>query len=165
MGLAEHFRGRLPSGERNALIALNMHRKQRMMADAIGSRAKFAVLFSREREFIFGDGFFHNLTGVTNPPNSPRILVPLTPSMAIAITRPWRFMTDPRLVSIVLDPPEVDEINRSVQIYSGAELFFRTEQPILGSEFLEAKHLQFAHPDNPIDTFLRSLPGVSDRDR
>jgi hypothetical protein len=118
VALAEHFRGPLPSRERNALISLNMHRKQRMIADSIGNCAKFAVLFSQEREFIFGDGFYNNLRGVTNAPNSPKILVPLTPSMAIAITRPWRYMTYPRLVSIVLDPMEVEAVNLSVQVAS-----------------------------------------------
>lgn len=165
VALAEHFRGPLPPMERNALISLNMHHKQRMVADSIGNRAKFAVLFSRDREFIFGDGFFHNLHGVANIPNSPKILVPLTPTMAVAITRPWQFTTHPRLVSVVLDPLEVDRINLSVQVHAKSELFFRSEQPELDNAFRSAKHLQFSHPDNPIDTFLTSIPGIPARDR
>jgi hypothetical protein len=165
VGVAERLRGPLPSKERNALISLNMHRKQRMVSDSIGNRAKFAVLFSRDREFIFGDGFFHNLQGVVDTPSSPKILVPLTPSMAVAITRPWRFLTHPRLVSIVLHPLEVDAVNLSVQAYAKSELFFRSEQPELDYAFRTGKHLQYSHPDNPIDTFLRSIPGIPDRDR
>jgi hypothetical protein len=165
VGLAEHFRGPLPARERNALIGLNMHRKQRMIADSIGHRGKFAVLFSRDREFIFGDGFFHNLNGVANSPMAPKILVPLTPSMAVAITRPMSYRTDPRLVSVVLSAEEVGAVNHSVQTYARSELFFRADAPSLDEAFRVEKHLRYSHPDNPIDTFLRSLPGVPDRDR
>ena len=165
VGLAEHLRGPLPTKERNALIAMNMHRKQRVIADSIGHRGKFAVLFSRDREFIFGDGFFHNLNAVVNPPYAPKILVPLTPSMAIAVTRPMSYRTEPRLVSLVLNDAEVDSINRSVQIYSKSELFFRSEEPRLEEAFRAEKHAEYSHPDSPIDTLLRSLPGVPDRDR
>ena len=157
--------GPLPTKERNALIAMNMHRKQRMIADSIGHHGKFAVLFSRDKEFIFGDGFFHNLNAVANPPYAPKILVPLTPSMAIAITRPMSYRTEPRLVSLVLNDAEVASINRSIQIYSKSELFFRSEKPRLEEAFRAEKHAEFSHPDNPIDTLLRSLPGVPDRDR
>lgn len=165
VGLAEHFRGALPTKERNALIALNMQRKQRMIADSIGHRGKFAVLISRDRELIFGDGFFHNLNAVTNPPYSPKILVPLTPTIAVAVTRPMSFRTDPRLVSLVLEPEEVDSINQSIQVYSKSEVFFRSEEPTLGNAFRAGQHAEFSHPDNPIDTLLRSLPGVPDRNR
>src|SRR5436190_5251546 len=74
VALAEHLRGPLPSAERRAVIGLNMRRSQRLVADTIVANGKFAVLFSQGKEFIFGDGFFHNVRAVVNPPMSQTIL-------------------------------------------------------------------------------------------
>lgn len=165
VSLAEHLRGKLHGQERNALIGSNMRRSQRLIADSIGHRAKFAVLYSREKEFIYGDGFFHNLSATVNPPNSPKMLVPLTPSMAVVIVRPLSYRTQPRFVSAVLEPAEVDLCNHAVQVYSQSEIFFRLDRPVLDAAFLMGKHVEYAHPDNPIDSFIRSIPGVPDRNR
>ena len=45
VGLAEHLRGPLEPRERNALISLNMHRKQQMIVRSFSCRGKFAVFF------------------------------------------------------------------------------------------------------------------------
>ncbi|HBN9911962.1 TPA: hypothetical protein L3963_005808, partial [Pseudomonas aeruginosa] len=74
VSVAEHLRGELPTPERNVLIGLNMRQSQRMIADSIGGRAKFAVLFSSGKEFIYGDGLFNNVTGTGNPQHSPKIV-------------------------------------------------------------------------------------------
>ncbi|WP_233259729.1 hypothetical protein, partial [Ramlibacter sp. WS9] len=75
---------------------------------SIGGRAKFAVLFSSGKEFIYGDGFFNNVTGVGNPLHSPKIIAPITPMMAVIINRPTSFMVEPRLSTIVLSDDEVE---------------------------------------------------------
>ncbi|MBG5166835.1 hypothetical protein [Pseudomonas aeruginosa] len=108
VSVAEQLRGELPTPERNALIGLNMRQSQRMIADSIGGRAKFAVLFSSGKEFIYGDGFFNNVTGVGNPLHSPKIIAPITPMMAVIINRPTSFMVEPRLSTIVLSDDEVE---------------------------------------------------------
>jgi hypothetical protein len=102
---------------------------------------------------------------VVNPPHLPKILVPITPTIAVAIVRPLSYRVQPRFVSAVLEPDEVDWCNHAVQVYSRSELFFRSERPPLGRAFRSGKHLRYAHPDNPIDALLRSLPGVPDRNR
>lgn len=95
VALAERVRGPLQGRERNTIIGANMQRSQRLIADTIGVSGKFAVLLSRDREFIFGDGFFHNLLCVVNPPHNPKMLVPLTPTMAVVVTRPSAYRTSP----------------------------------------------------------------------
>jgi hypothetical protein len=141
-----------------------MRRTQRNVADAIGARAKFAVIYSPDRELVFGDGFFHNTNSPVNPLYCPKIIAPLTPNLAAAVTRPSRYMTDPKLVTIVVSSVEADALNHAVQVYAKDALFYRSECPAIDVAFREGRHLAYSHPDNPMDTFLGSLPGMIPRD-
>jgi len=164
VAVAEHLRGPLPTPERNMLIGANMAHSQRIIADSIGAKAKFAVLFSSRKEFIFGDGFFHNVTARVDPPHNPKILVPITPTISVIVCRPMHFLVQPRLSTIVLTDEEVDLCNHAVQVYSRASLFFRSEQPTLDEAFNCGTHLRYSHPDNPIDCLIRGIPGIPPRD-
>jgi len=157
ISLAEHFRGPIQSPERNAIIGLNMRQSQRLIADSIGCQAKFLVLFATEREFIYGDGFFHNVNAVANTPLAPKILAPITPTISVAISRPTMFRNDPRLVTLVLTGDEVDRCNRAVQVYSREALFYRNDRPIPAPDFQSGVHRQYSDPNNPIDTLLNAL--------
>ena len=165
VALAEHLRGALPSAERRAVIGLNMRRSQRLVADTIGANGKFAVLFSQGKEFLFGDGFFHNVRAVVNPPMSPKILAPLTPTMSVAICRPTMFTGTPKLFTIVLRDEEVDRCNHAVQVYSRKALYYRSERPAVEDVYACSQHREYSSPDSPIDNFLHSIPGVPQRDR
>jgi hypothetical protein len=165
VSLAEHFRGRLPSLERNAVIGMNMCHSQRLIADSIGANGKFAVLFSHGREFIFGDGFFHNVRAVVNPPMNPKILAPITPTISVIVSRPTSFTVEPRLATIVLSDEEVDCCNHAVQVYSRRALYFRSDRPTVEDVFACNQHRAYSSPDNPIDNMLHALPGVPPRDR
>ena len=165
VSLAEHLRGPIANPERNALIGANMRHSQRMIADSIGANGKFAVLFSHGREFIFGDGFFHNVRAVVNPPIGPKILAPITPSVSVIVTRPTSFTVQPRLSTIVLNDEEVDSCNHAVQVYSRQALYFRSHQPTVDDVFTRNEHREYSRPDNPIDNLIRSIPGVPPRDR
>ena len=164
VSLAERFRGPLPSPERNALIGMNMQRSQRLIADSISSRGKFAVLYSTGREFIYGDGFFHNVKGGANPPAAPKILAPITPLISVVISRPTMFTVEPRLVTIVLTDNEVDRCNHAVQVYSCNALFYRNDRPVLDEAFKCGERREYGSSDNPIDTLFGALPGVSPKD-
>lgn len=59
MRLPSTFRGPIESAERNALIGLNIRGSQRFIADGRGARGKFVAVYSQDKEFVFGDGFFH----------------------------------------------------------------------------------------------------------
>jgi hypothetical protein len=165
VSLAESFRGSLPAQERNAIIGLNIRRSQRLIADAVGHSAKFAVFLSPHQEFIFGDGLFHNLVGVQNSPPLPKMLVPLTPTISVAIVRPMSYRNQPRFVTRILQPTDVVSCNHAIQVYSRSELFFRSEQSVLDEAFKAGRHLIYSSADNPIDIMLRSIPGVPERDR
>ncbi len=115
VALAEHIRGPIKTSEREALIGLNMRNSQRVVADSIGSRGKFVAIYSKTKEFVFGDGFFHNVRNAQMAPHSPKILVPLTPHISILVCRPTSYMTEPRLCTLVLEDHEVgvDPISRT----------------------------------------------------
>jgi hypothetical protein len=159
---AEHLRGSIPKQELEALIGLNIRNSQRTISDSIGSNAKFAVLFSQGKEFIFGDGFFHNLTAVM--PIVPKILAPITPNLSVIVTRPTTFTVSPRLSTIVLTDEEVDQCNHAVQVYSRQALYFRSHQPEIVEAFTCNEHLKYTNQDNPIDNLFRSIPGIPARD-
>ena len=164
VSLAERLRGPLFGQERNALIGMNMQRSQRLISDAIGSIGKFAVLYSVGREFIYGDGFFHNVKATVNPPHAPKILVPITPLMSVAISRPIKFSVEPHLVTIILSDEEVERCNHAVQVYSRGALFYRNDRPTLVEEFTRNEHREYSSPHNPIDSLFEALPGVPPRD-
>lgn len=159
----ERVRGPIPDSERNTLIGYNMRRSQRLIADSIGSRGKFAILFSLGREFIFGDGFFHNVTAVVDQPSGAKILAPITPKVSVIVSRPTSFAVQPRLSTIVVTNEEVDRCNSAVQVYSRNALFFRSDRPMVKEEFSCGQHMKYSHPDNPIDEFIGRIPGIRSR--
>lgn len=154
--LAEKFRGPLGERERNVLIGLNMRRSQRLIADAIGARAKFAVLFSDKKEFIYGDGFFHNVRAVVNRPFSAQILAPITPNISVMISQS-AVVNEKRLFTFTLDDDEVRRCNHAVQVYSRNALFYRTDRPEIDEEFRRGEFRQYADPANPIAVLFRAL--------
>lgn len=160
VAIAEQFRGTLPENERNALIGLNIRSSQRAISDSIGHKAKFAILYSHNKEFIFGDGFFHNLAGLNSTPTTPKLLVPITPLISVLIARPICFREQPKLVTLVVTEEEVAECNTTVQIYSRNSLFYRSQKPFLENEFKQSRHLRYLESDNPIDYLISSLPGI-----
>lgn len=164
VSLAERLRGPLAERERNALIGMNMRSSQRLIADSVGASGKFAVLFTNGREFIFGDGFFHNVKAVVNAPLSPKILAPITPTISVIVSRPMSFSVEPRLSTIVLTDEDVDRCNHAVQVYSRNALFYRSHKPPLAEAFMRGEHLEYARPDNPVDTLINAIPGVPPRD-
>ena len=160
VSLAERFRGPLHGRERNSLIGLNMRHCLRMVCDAIGGRGKFAVLYSGKREFIFGDGFFHNITSPSAPPMASRILAPLTPEISVLHAIPSRYRPEPRVVTLELKDDEVHILNDTVLVYSRNEVFFRSQKPAITDDFAMARHLRYSEPDHPIEQLIHKLPGV-----
>ena len=160
VSVAEHLRGPLRGRERDALIGANMRDSQRTLSESAGARGKFAVRYSRDRELVFGDGFFHNITPPVLSMMSARLLVPLTPEMAVAYIVPSRNRTEPRLVTLVLTDAEVHALNLAVQAYAGSEIFFRSQPPVVVDHFRRETHPRFATQDNPIDRLIHDIPGV-----
>lgn len=161
---AEHFRGPIPEPERSALIGLNMCQTQRAASNSVGARAKFVAIYSPHREFIFGDGFFNNVQNSIGGMFLPRILVPLTPKLAVLIARPIAYSTEPKLTTLDIAPAETDALNEAVQVYAREFIFFRAEKPAMSKHYQERRHLIFDGP-NAVDELIHAIPGVPPRDR
>lgn len=154
--------GRLPERERNSLITMNMRTSHQAAVSQIGTRGKFAVLYSPEREFIFGDGFFHNISSPVQPYqlNSYKILVPITPEISVLYACPRQYITEPRLFTFVITPEEADTLNNMVQIYSRNSIFYRSEKPTLIQNYQEKEHMSCADTNNLVDALISAIPGV-----
>jgi len=163
VGLTERLKGPLPERERNGIMGLNMRHCQRMVADSIGTRGKFAIIYSPEREFIFGDGFLHNIMSPSHPPMSPKILVPLTPGISVLYASPLQYTVEPRLSTFVASADEAELLNNTVQVYARNAIFYRSEQPAITADFRHAQHRRYSEP-NPIDNLIQFIPGVPPRD-
>ena len=156
--LAEHFRGALGERERNNLISMNIMHCQRRLTESIGTRGKFAVLFTHEREFHYGDGFYHNLSSQTQDGFGARILVPITPNIAVFYCLPNQYMTEPRLVTLMLTDDEVTELNQSIQIYAKDFVFFRKEKPKPLEAYKIGEHRAHGNRD-PFDDWVQDISG------
>lgn len=157
VSLAERFRGPLEERERNLIIGMNMRNMHRAAVKDIGTCGKFVALFSPDREFIFGDGFCHNVLSPGGPPMSPRILVPLTPHLSMLYARPMAYTTEPRFMTLVLGPEEVDFCNRTIQVYAKNAVFYANDRPDVEEAFRSGKHLQY-DLQNPIDRLIGMIP-------
>lgn len=150
------------AADEKQLIAANMLSKQEEITKSLNGLGKFVIIFSESEEFIFGDGFYHNISmnGVHHSPNV-RILVPLTPNLTILYARPMAYMTHPKIMTRLADRYLVTLINETVQIYSKECLFYRSEKPILSEHFVRREHLTIVDGD-PIDQLIESIPGVGE---
>ena len=164
VALAEQLRGALPEAERNVLIGSNLRGTQESVVRNIGTYGKFAIIYSPDREFIFGDGFFHTLIAGRNPPMSPYILAPILPRISLLYARPNSYGVEPKVSTVVFDAEEATGLNDAVQVYARRSIFYRSEAPVIRDEFKAGRHLRYTHPNHPIEQIVRSLPGVPPRD-
>ncbi len=121
-------------------VAYNIRGLFRPFTNHMTVGGKFALLLSDDREFIFGDGFFHNFPTVGPTMGSLRCVVPLTPGLAVLYTKPCQWVTCSDLVSLVLRDEEVALINTLVQVYSCEKLFYRNYRPWLHDSFTARRH-------------------------
>ena len=158
----EHYRNQFGMSDPKAdktLIALN----QRGLYDAYRKHmeggGRWAILFSDEKEFVAGDGFFHNFPASQDGLNSGRKLVlPLLPTATIVFMRPMSHPSEPRLVTLRLGAGEVQTLNDVVQVYASDVLFYRDEKPILSDAFKSGVHREFRyHGHSWLDGVLDNL--------
>lgn len=161
VSLADQLRGgQLPPRERAAIMGLNMRRQQQSIVEDVGLRAKFVVFFSPKRDFLFGDGFYHNVQYARPPLRNPTVLAPITPNISVLLTRPQQYMANPRLTTLTLTEEEAEQLNLAVQIYSKNAIYFRQDAPCIDDSFLTGEHRQFADAYNPVSHMIHNLPGV-----
>ncbi|QEN85955.1 hypothetical protein FZC33_06970 [Labrys sp. KNU-23] len=141
-----------------------MHDMHRRAVQAFGVRGKATAIFSPEQEFIFGDGFYHNLTSPGTVPTSPYILAPLTPRLAVLYAIPAQYAAEPRISTLVVVADEAEALNRVVQTCARMALFFRTDRPEVSDEFRSGEHLHYTSSRNIIELMIHDMPGVPPND-
>lgn len=159
LSLLGKIRTHLPKEEHKLLIAANLRQVYHQLTTGMLGDGKFLVLLSREREFIYGDGVYNNLSPNSMHLAGVRLAVPLTPELAVIYARPMQYMVEPRLVTRIADAETIQLINETTQIYSRDYLFFRTQKPVLIEHFQKREHLRYGDGD-PIRSYINDIPGA-----
>lgn len=154
-----HYRERFGFAEpepEDHLIAANQRGLYDAYRGVMEDRGRWAVLFSDVEEFIFGDGFLHDFPASADALHAPRrAVVPLTPTIALVYAYPRSYPSEPRLVTLRVEPMEVRFFNNVLQAYANEFLFYRSQQPPLTKAFTEGGHRQFEyHRHEWLEEFL-----------
>jgi len=153
----ESLRGALDKSESKRLIAANINQKYKTLVQNSKGCGKFAILFSEKREFIFGDGFYSNINAVTEHLFGVKVLIPMTPHIAVVWASPMACRSTPKLISIEANEEVVEVVNNSVQVYAKEYLFYRTQQPNLIEDFMSGEHRVYGRQGDPVDRLINSL--------
>jgi len=132
------------------LISLNQRDAFDKFKSNLLGQGKFAVLFSKEQEFIFGDGFYQNFISHINIPLEPMVMIPILPNICVLYSRPLSYPTEPRLVTRELEKEEVDFINRTTMVYSQNHIFYRSQQPTITQDFSCKQFLEYELDTDPV---------------
>lgn len=159
IGTARSVRKEVPETEHKNLSAANIHQTYIGLKQNLSGRGKFLLIFSRGREFIFGDGFYNNIRVGSMHTLGARILVPLTPSLTVLYASPMQYKVEPRLVTLEADDDLLELLNLTVQVYSKDYLYFRNEKPIPTDYFSRREYLIYRNED-PINALVARIPGI-----
>lgn len=152
----ESIRGGIQAFEKDRLISLNMRDALGNVTKYINNGASIYLLLSKEKEFIFGDGFYHDIPSVTIPGMLPTIACPLTPHICVILDAKEKKSND-FLVSISLSEEEVLLCNNTIQIYSKNEIFFRNDKPVLSLHFTDNQRKEYLPYDNPLLRMIENI--------
>ena len=140
------------------LIKMNQRDTLNIFKNNLRGQGKFAVIYSKEHEFIFGDGFYNNFTSSVGIPIEPRIIAPLTPTICVFYSRPISYMRHPRLISMELEKEDIDFINETTMTYSQSYLFYRSQQPTITETFRCNKFLEYTtNSGDPVITAFSKI--------
>lgn len=163
VALAEDLRGPLDPKERKRLAAANQLHAHNAIVKRIGIRAKYVVLFSQSREFVFGDGFPTSISRWSMDGRSgEHLLVPLTPAIAVLFAQPGHYTRDPRLMTKLVTATDVETINECVMVHAKDYVFFRSEKPPLFEHYSIGQHQRFTE-GGPVTAWINQIPGVHNR--
>lgn len=127
----------------NSLIATNIANCYRAIIRSLKNSARIAVLSTTSSEYIFGDGFLHNFGPFPDENTCARCIVPLTPTLTLALFRTLQYRAQPELVVIPARPDDVMFLNRTVQVYSRDYIFYRARAPELSECFRVHQYLEY----------------------
>lgn len=144
-----------PKADKN-IVALNIRDKLNIVRrNFLGG--KFVILYSDQSELIYGDGIYTNMQGEGGVGHR-RTYVALTPVMGILYSRPQRYFTYPRLLTLRINLDEADWFNHLTEVYSGKEIFYRSSKPVLSDAFKTGEYRQFQY--HKVDWLESFLSGV-----
>ena len=127
---------------------------------SLRGKGKVGILRAINSEFIYGDGFYHNLRASGDVGTHARMLVPLTPEIAILYYKPTSYITEPMFSEIKLEKEFVDKLNDLVQVHSERFLFYRSLPPDIHPAFKLDEFKTVTQQSNPAIKLMESLPGV-----
>jgi Protein of unknown function (DUF4238) len=146
-----------------SLIAANQQHLFEAYRKRMETSGRWAILFSDSKEFITGDGFFHNFPASQDGINSGlKLVLPILPTATIIYMLPMGYPTEPRLTTLRATANEVEFLNDFVQVYAQDFLFYRDERPALLDAFKIGAHQQFRyHGHDWLDALLDDLSQYS----
>lgn len=123
----------------------------------------FILIFSPSAQFIYGDGNLDWLTSsLVSSLKGGRALLPLTPNLCVYFCTPMHTRPAPNCAALCAKPELVERINDIVQIYSGKQLFFRGQRPVLIDAF---KSGEFRAIKNGSSGLIDSLDDIAGNKR
>lgn len=147
-----------------SIVAANMQPLLAAFTRRMQVTGKFAVLLSEDRELIFGDGFFSTFPTNGHVSGFHRCIIPITPSMAVLYTSPFRYVSNCELATMMLRSDEVDFLNLLVQVYSRDRIFYRSDRPVIHDAFMARQHMQLTgHSNAELDWLFRAVADFADR--
>ncbi len=118
------------------LIAANIHNSMGHIQESLEGASLLIAFRCLEGELVMGDGYLSNLRGGDVDLPFLRLLVPLTPTLAVAACNRPGLPRDLKGVwHIPIGHAGVSEINDVTQTYSGNFLFFKSVRPKVTPEF------------------------------
>jgi hypothetical protein len=142
---AEHYRGEISNKrEKHNLIGINLSRQLKGTISSLAG-GKFIFVFSEFKEFIFGDGTYHNIPMGHSNSSNVKLIMPLTPELTVIYFRPLQYHTMPNAFTLRLQDGEVEKFNDLVQVYSKDKIFYRSQRPTVKDDFAQGQHLEFTY--------------------
>jgi hypothetical protein len=147
-----------PKADKN-LINLNLRSSLQYIQNHFKG-GKFVLAFSDNKEFIFGDGFYTNMATESRIGHLKSV-IPITPVMALIFSKPSQYFTYPKFVTCRLDGYFVDLINELTMVYSGRNIFYRSQKPQVGDGFNRGEFLQYEYHRVPwLERFLTDVHAI-----
>lgn len=109
------------------------------------------MAFSKNEEFVFGDGFYNNFTSSIGVPLYPMIMIPVLPDVCVFYARPPNCKVKKRLSVIYLAKHDVDLINQTTMTYSKDCIFYRSKKPNIAESFGCGRYLEYDQTVDPIE--------------
>ncbi|MBS0234835.1 MAG: hypothetical protein JSR99_15270 [Proteobacteria bacterium] len=155
--------GALSLHDRTA-VSISMQPLLGYFANPMAQFGKYIVLFAKDGEFIFGDGFFQNFPTTGPSFHNIKCIVPLTPTIAAGYVFPHKYISCCGIVTMRLSREEVGHLNHIVQIYSCDSIFYRNDPPEICQEFKDRRHYSLQHHREPwTDALFHSLAAFPTR--